>query len=196
MTLCLIKAVQPAFCTALWSLDNEYKPWLGLVHCQFNWFKMQIKNTLIWILIQHLFLIIGKLHHAMSWLWKKNILLELKLKWSDQLLVQTRSSFLCQVWKCVGMHHTDVTADVCSCRPIIMSVKLQLCYCDNFALEWRDPVGRHVEFKGILPVLKREVHPLSTHVDQGQEPVCLQWFISEIVVVKCNLIFLQSWARP
>lgn len=131
---------------------------------------MQIKNTLIWILIQHLFLIIAELHHATSWLWKKNILLELKLNWSDQLLFQTRGSFLCQVWKSVETYRTDVTADVCSCRPAVMSVNLQLCYCDNVALKWCDPVGRHVVLKGILPVLKGELRPLFTHTDQGQEP--------------------------
>lgn len=67
-------------------------------------------------------------------------------------------------------HHTDVTADVCSCRPVVMSVNLQSCYCDNAALKWCDPVGRHVVLKGILPVLKREVRPLFINADQGQEP--------------------------
>lgn len=125
---------------------------------------MQIKNTLI---IQHLFLIIGKLLHAMSSLWKKNRLLELKLNRSE-LFVQTTSSSFCQARKSVETHHTDVTADVC--RPVVMQVNLQLCYCDNVALKWCDPVGRHVVLKGILPVFKREVHPLFTHADQGQEP--------------------------
>lgn len=51
-----------------------------------------------------------------------------------------------------------------------MSLNLRLCYCDNAAFKWCDPFGRRVLLKGILPVLKGQVHPLFTHADQGQEP--------------------------
>lgn len=67
-------------------------------------------------------------------------------------------------------YHTYVTADVCSRRPVVMSVSLQLCYCHNVSLKWCDPVGRHVVLKESHPVLKRVVHPLFTQADQGQEP--------------------------
>lgn len=152
------------YCTVLWSSDNECKFWFGLVELNATKKHPNLGSNATFVLNHWL--------TTMNWLWTKTTLLELNLNWSDQLLVWTRCSFSCQVSKSMETYHTDVSADVFGWRSGVMSANLQvqLCYCDNVAVQRRDPVGGHVVLKGILPVLKWEIHPLFTHADQGQKP--------------------------